>query len=527
MHRLPCNTIEPLFGSFGQWFIHYRQSFPECSPYQAALARCCHVIEVGQLLSSKKCPRDLPVVVGFFVDCHFPLLCNAKKVKTIQSVYTTSLAPEQNGHVPVAVAHPYGSKGCSQDALIAAWFGSACGPITPLVKLLSKGAVNHSSIRYIGPQCERCLKLGGPAAVAVSEMILADQLGAFSHRKWQDIEWNVQKRVQAYQCHKSLDDQLKYIASRSARQLHRMVCEYVVANSALWPATWKAATCMHGGHQYVQAVSAGALLSVSSSGRVRLQRKQSAIKVPTKILQQFGPVAVARVFDGLPAPPNMTLDTVQILQNIAGRHRSVFMIASLPPNVAEAQLTACKRHAKRDVVTIYVCKSCTIAHVKVLHAKLPSKKRFGVTMQLPFGDSEPNSYCCSTCGSKNKLAAISLIGKEVHARVHPSSPPTVLTVCCTCGKVFAGGTHVGLYPTCKSCIKAQTKPRRCLCGNKGHAVGPLLAKTSTNQIVNVWLCSLHAKMACDLPYQTVYPLCALLRIAKQMPSLKRKWVYLT
>lgn len=285
---------------------------------------------------------------------------------------------------------------------------------------------------------------------------------------------------------------------------------------------------MHGGHEYIQTVSGNGASLPQRLNSTRHYRRQLVTKVPTVVLQEWGPAAVAAIFDGGPSPAGMSASCSQMLRTISGRHRSVCMAVPLPALVADAQTIACSRQSGRGALTINVCTSCTIAHVKVDGVRSSAKKRFGVIVEL--GGATVTARACSTCGSSKNLWAVSLIGRELHARCHPSDPPTVFTVCCACGSACARGGYHGPYPMCRTCL---SKPRKvahpCLCGAAGVA-GPMAGRLAGgNQLVNFWLCSAHLRLARQLPFCTVYPMPAILRVTAQSVrrhGTKRKYVYL-
>ena len=273
-----------LFGTFGGWYASCWKEAAETpgaaalTPTSAARLRCRLVTQRVASFAARS-PSDLGLLVGYFIDCHIPLLESG--VDSICAVYRSNLAPEQarGTAYPIAIGQPFTSRSVTEHDLGLAWFSpSKSQNQSPLIKLLSKGCRAVKTIRYIGPQCVRCALGGGKTFEVVRELIVAGQLGAYSHRLWNSTVFDVDKRAAIYRGG-SAAELPGTVATYSAKLLHGFVSEYLVGVTRMYPPIWRAVNCMVGGHAYMGTFFSSAKRASRPPNAAALQlgpRRQSA-----------------------------------------------------------------------------------------------------------------------------------------------------------------------------------------------------------------------------------------------------------
>jgi hypothetical protein len=107
--------------------------------------------------------------------------------------------------------------------------------------------VLSSTIRYIGPQCERCLQCNAHSRAVTIELIAASKLGAYAHRRWPGIMHGLAERSAVYE-QMTEAGTLAYVRTLPAKQLHVIIAEYLVGATVACPPLRRAATCMVGGY---------------------------------------------------------------------------------------------------------------------------------------------------------------------------------------------------------------------------------------------------------------------------------------
>jgi hypothetical protein len=519
------------------------------------------VIKIGgcliKQLGEQKLPPDFPLIVGYYTDCHMPLLNAATNVDTVHKMYRQKLSPEQCNFTPVAVGHPFGSSVCLSDDINRAWFGCGKGgsdDSATLYKLLSKGVASAFSNRYIGLQSERCLDHGGRPASVVFDMVAAVRLGALSHRSWSEMEWNPRKRAAVY-AERNTEGTRAHIRRLTAKALQLMVSEYVVGYTSLLPATWRAATCMHGGHAYAQSIVQRHRQRPNSRGSGTGAKRRAARfpdKIPTRMIVACTPQQLASVLlcDAGPTPSGVDVGDAKTMQVLASSLRSGNFVVALPTETRAIQQAAVHRRSGQSSLTVHYCQACTVAHVKVHGASHPSKRRFGVVSRLDAATGTIVALQCATCLVKSRLVACDLVGVELHARLNVNSPPVVITVCGECGCPCANATYVGVAASCAQCVSATrwqsgtessatwppagqhqriSSARRCLCRAPAEADGRQVnVQTRGGDIKSVLLCERHRRVVCKLPVRSVYPLEAVMHAVESNKAkrYKKKYTYL-
>jgi hypothetical protein len=318
-----------------------------------------------------------------------------------------------------------------------------------------------------------------------------------------------------------------------ARALHEMVSEYVVANTALRPSTWRAASCMVGGHTYLKSVLKQVRplpAARGGTGARRMKVKKPGTKIPTHLLTRAGHAAVREVLLGVTPRDAIRQEDVSTLRALASRQRSQCFVTRLPQATARAQRRACEQATGRSTLVAYYCAACTVAHIKLgKGAKHPSKKRFGVVSRMaPSGVLEPLN--CATCMVEGWLRPVDLVGHELQARTLPALLPVPITVCTTCGAACQNPAQVGHLPVCEACIVVGLPHDRCPCRDVATTRPGVVATLSGGQRVAMRLCALHELAVAALPPRSEYPAHVLMHViasSTKPASLKRRrYVYL-
>lgn len=512
-----------LLGSFGEWFAACVRADSVCTPAHAARLRCTRVIQHAKELTLRA-PSDLALQVGYFIDCHIPVITSGDM--SICQVYCEHLAPEQDFHDrPIALGPPYNSTAVTEEDVVAAWFSTArSSKMTTLIKLLSKGCNRVKTIRYIGPQCERCTQTSGPAREAVREIIVAGTLGAYSHRSWRGVEMDIDKRISVYKGVTPSELQ-KTIVSMSARTLHGFVSEYLIGVTRLFPHVWRAVVCLIGGHQYTRSIlknETGIKLQKrkrATGGGTRIKRAKTEAgfpplrKISTSMLTSHSPTDIVSVISGMPRPQSIPLALYLEVRRMTSTFQSVLKVSALPAATRTIQMAAAQRLLGVDTVPVVYCTVCTIVQSKFISSeKRPSKRRLGPLIQLEKGQEQ--YYQCSTCRSVGSLKTCNMVGKELHARGSQNSAAVAVTLCSGCSRPAENCQYFGMAPICHLCGAApRTEVKFCICGCQ--KVGADAIQFRANGADGrgerlLWVCGKHKAGFLKMPIAPSYDLKAVL-----------------
>lgn len=500
---------EVLLSSFGE----YMAMSPHASPQKAALERCDRILELTKVIAKSNrgdAPNDLMLVAGFFVDCHVPVILSNTST---HSVYKEGVAPELNTAFPVAIGMPFGTKACSKDMVMSAWFSKAA-PKSTLMKLLSKGATPDVSIRYICQQAIKCVNTGRQPREVIREMLLAHDLGAYTHCAASNRHvTHMMNRVNTYAALKTSQGLIGRINKFNARPMYHLLCEYVVAVSTLYPGVWRAASCLQKSQNHIMHALRW---PEKRSGRTHssTKRRQSSTlpphKLPTATLVKYGANLLAKVIEGdKTAEGLLEPQHKAILKHLRAAHTNNYIVTRLSTTVAYAQKAALMHSYGTSTSTVSVCSVCCVAHVKMAGVSRACKRRAGTLVSLGDGILKPST--CQTCNSSKGIVSVNVIGYELKARARASDMTSLIpiTVCCVCGIVSARPTHINGFPTCNTCSsKKPPKAAACICGlkapaNKSESCPLVAVRTSVGQTVCA-ICPEHSGPFSALPTLPVY-----------------------
>lgn len=524
-----------LFGTFGGWYASCWKEAREkpgsaprvLTPTSAARLRCNLVIKSAESFADRS-PSDLGLLVGYFIDCHIPLL--EAGVGSVCAVYRSNLAPEQprSTEYPIAIGQPFKSRSVTEHDLGLAWFSpSKSQNQSPLIKLLSKGCRAVKTIRYIGPQCVRCAQSGGKTFAVVRELIIAGQLGAYSHRLWNGAVFDIDKRMAIYRGG-AVAELPGTVGTYSAKMLHGFVSEYLVGVTRLFPPIWRAVNCMVGGHMYISHVLSKCEMGIKATKRRRgpavsvapKRQKMQAIELPPKklstaLLVNTGVAPVVQVILGGERPDGMPVSQYHEVRCVTSIMRSGLKVALLPAAVEAQQRAAAERHLGCSSVPLAYCAACTVIQGKVQSKmRRPSKRRLGPLVVL--GEQPLESAQCSTCKTVGWMRVCNLVGRELHARVHSAHDFVAVTLCVGCGLPGPNYTYGNLGPTCAACLEKGPSAlvrRTCICGCSKTNVGGVdfaVCGPGRQRGETLWVCAKHKAGLQKLPLRAEYTLEAVL-----------------